>query len=230
MSIGTEHLPALRHAVSEAQRSEQSEALRAFDIELCRHYAMTGGQDGARLALESYARRRAEKPGDTSIIAELAPLIDRAKAAGLDLDPLSHASDRKGCVMAADDSQAERCTRCQRPAPPVESFAFLEWEAADEEGNIICPGCLTGGEQRAIDEDAMEMVEALSACARCGKPSPEPGSSESNKWEVVADGLYVCNECLTAEDYLTLAEEADAAGVSDVIAEADRRALEAESD
>jgi hypothetical protein len=43
----------------------------------------------ARQALEAYARRRAETAGDTVIIAELAPLVDRAKAAGLDEDTIT---------------------------------------------------------------------------------------------------------------------------------------------
>lgn len=45
-------------------------------------------REGARLALEAYARRRAENAGDTAIVAELAGLIDRAKAAGLDEDTI----------------------------------------------------------------------------------------------------------------------------------------------
>jgi hypothetical protein len=43
----------------------------------------------ARQALEAYARRRAEAAGDTEMIGELAPLVDRACGAGLDMDTIA---------------------------------------------------------------------------------------------------------------------------------------------
>jgi len=42
----------------------------------------------ARQALEAYARRRAEHAGSTEVIGELAPLVDRARSAGLDMDTI----------------------------------------------------------------------------------------------------------------------------------------------
>jgi hypothetical protein len=72
--------------------------------------------------------------------------------------------------MAANSP--EKCVRCQRPAPPVESDDYLEWEAAGDEGNIICPGCLTGEEvDRMIDEDALTADEAREQADRegCGE-------------------------------------------------------------
>lgn len=47
----------------------------------------------------------------------------------------------------------DHCARCQRAAPDVNSHEFLGWEALNEEGDIICPGCLTGAEVDAIVED-----------------------------------------------------------------------------
>jgi hypothetical protein len=47
----------------------------------------------------------------------------------------------------------ERCSRCRRLAPSPDAVEYLEWEAADDGEAMICPGCLTGGEEQAIDED-----------------------------------------------------------------------------
>jgi len=51
-------------------------------------------QAEVRQALEAYARRRAVDR-DTRIIAELAPLIDRAKAAGLSMDEVGRLAEGK---------------------------------------------------------------------------------------------------------------------------------------
>jgi hypothetical protein len=56
----------------------------------------------------------------------------------------------------------EQCERCRRPAPPWESYEYLEWETtqrADGSVGVICPGCLTLGEENAIAAD-MEQLAA----------------------------------------------------------------------
>lgn len=50
----------------------------------------------AREALTQYARRRAERAGDTEMIGELAPLVDRATAAGLDLEQIALLAEGRG--------------------------------------------------------------------------------------------------------------------------------------
>ena len=48
----------------------------------------------------------------------------------------------------------QNCIRCRRPAPPQDSDAFTEWEAADESGvEVICPGCVTREEETAMVDD-----------------------------------------------------------------------------
>lgn len=53
------------------------------------------------------------------------------------------------------------CARCRRPVPPIDSDEFTAWEAnAEDDGaTMICPGCITGEEQRQMDEDGMEAIE-----------------------------------------------------------------------
>jgi uncharacterized Zn finger protein (UPF0148 family) len=48
------------------------------------------------------------------------------------------------------------CTRCNRPVNEL-SREFVEWEAGPD-GSVVCPGCLTGEEQAAIDADALDMT------------------------------------------------------------------------
>jgi hypothetical protein len=62
--------------------------------------------------------------------------------------------------------QPEYCERCRRPAPAWESDEYVEWEAIelpDGEVGVICPGCITGGEQREILEDAMQDIGQLAS-------------------------------------------------------------------
>ena len=55
----------------------------------------------------------------------------------------------------------QHCARCRRPTPDQLSAEFLEWEALGETGKeVICPGCLTLGEERAIGDDANETAKA----------------------------------------------------------------------
>lgn len=49
----------------------------------------------------------------------------------------------------------ESCSRCRRSAPGIEASEYVSWEV-DEVGALICPGCLTHEEQRAIAEDFVE--------------------------------------------------------------------------
>ncbi len=63
----------------------------------------------------------------------------------------------------------DHCARCQRAAPDVNSHEFMGWEALNEEGDIICPGCLSGAEVEAIEEDMQQtMLEAEEMAEREG--------------------------------------------------------------
>lgn len=82
------------------------------------------------------------------------------------------------------------CRRCRRPAPDQASQEFLDWEAT-EEGYPICPGCLTGREEQAMAEDAMDTLEAIGSPQLPGS-LPAPG----------LDGTYSgsCIVCLNGCD------------------------------
>lgn len=54
-------------------------------------------------------------------------------------------------------TNTEKCERCKRDAPPVDGDEFIYWEALSS-GGLICPGCVTLGEQQATDDDAMNMT------------------------------------------------------------------------
>lgn len=108
--------------------------------------------------------------------------------------------------MTADES---RCMRCRRPNPAA---ALLpgdlpsDWEVVENErgevAGVICPGCITGEEQQAIDEDVMEFAESLKQCARCAKPAPEfpSGLPQEQGWYVLGHGL-VCTDCMRPDDW-----------------------------
>jgi len=67
-----------------------------------------------------------------------------------------------------------KCIRCGRDAPAIESAEFSEWEA-DEDGYLICPGCLTGEERRWVtEEDEATARDAGEAKAR---ELPEEGDA-----------------------------------------------------
>jgi len=71
------------------------------------------------------------------------------------------------------NTAAEYCARCRRPAPDQLSDEFLEWEAdvpPDENGEVkvICPGCVTLGEERGIADDASETAEVAGPRAIAG--------------------------------------------------------------
>jgi hypothetical protein len=57
----------------------------------------------------------------------------------------------------------EQCERCRRVAPSWEADEYVTWEATERaDGSvvgIICPGCLTLGEENAIAAD-MEQLAA----------------------------------------------------------------------
>jgi len=72
------------------------------------------------------------------------------------------------------NTAAEYCARCRRPAPEEASDEFVEWEAdgpPDENGEVrvICPGCLTLGEERGIADDASETSEVAGPGAIAGQ-------------------------------------------------------------
>jgi hypothetical protein len=63
------------------------------------------------------------------------------------------------------------CARCERPNPEPAGSLPLEWEVlTDQSGElgVICDGCITPGEQQAIDQDMMGMESDL--------PEDEPTS------------------------------------------------------
>ena len=72
------------------------------------------------------------------------------------------------------NTPAEYCARCRRPAPDELADEFLEWEASvppDENGEakVICPGCVTLGEERGIADDASETAEVAGPGAIAGQ-------------------------------------------------------------
>jgi hypothetical protein len=103
----------------------------------------------------------------------------------------------------------ERCGRCGLPAPPVEASDYVFWEAIGEDG-VICPGCLTGQEEQAMDDQVMAFRER---CSRCQREAPsatrKPGETTSARvaegwlsFESDAGALIetVCPGCMTDED------------------------------
>jgi hypothetical protein len=58
-------------------------------------------------------------------------------------------------------TDVERCKRCLRLAPPWESSEYTDWEAIDDGQAVICPGCVTGQEQQAMDEDIMDLMDEV---------------------------------------------------------------------
>lgn len=97
------------------------------------------------------------------------------------------------------------CARCRRPAPAEESAAYVDWEAAGPDGvEVICPDCITGGEQQAMDETVAAMERRIArddtrTCVlgdRCPSravvqvvPAVEIASSADN-----IPGLPVCHD------------------------------------
>lgn len=55
----------------------------------------------------------------------------------------------------------EYCQRCRREAPASDGYDYLGWEATDDGEGIICPGCLTLGEETAIEADNTAVLETL---------------------------------------------------------------------
>jgi hypothetical protein len=56
------------------------------------------------------------------------------------------------------------CRRCLRPRPPWNSLASVDWEPIVEEGEVtgvICPGCLTLREERAIRAEQAHLIRRL---------------------------------------------------------------------
>jgi hypothetical protein len=61
----------------------------------------------------------------------------------------------------------QSCARCDRPVPDQLSDEFLDWEALDETGDqLICPGCLTLGEERAVAGEGCATDKAAAAIAQ----------------------------------------------------------------
>lgn len=56
------------------------------------------------------------------------------------------------------DMDIERCVRCGHAAPSVEADDYTLWEASTE-GELICPGCVTGTEETAMAEDMMQLSD-----------------------------------------------------------------------
>jgi hypothetical protein len=56
----------------------------------------------------------------------------------------------------------EKCIRCGRAAPAAGSAEYGEWEK-DEDGYLICLGCLSGEESRWVAEEADETARRQAA-------------------------------------------------------------------
>ena len=103
---------------------------------------------------------------------------------------------------------SDRCLRCRRPAPAIDSDEYAEWEAViDHHGEyvgIICPVCLTAEGEHQMRHDRMESAASLSRCARCGKAAPgfnrEDSIPEDLGWYILDSGL-ICTECMTPGDW-----------------------------
>lgn len=54
---------------------------------------------------------------------------------------------------------SQHCERCRRAAPDEASGDFPYWEALGDGSALLCPGCITGAEQQAFDEEAMQVAE-----------------------------------------------------------------------
>jgi len=67
-------------------------------------YTAVLARERARQALQDYARRRDAAAGSTATIAELAPLVERARAAGLDMDTITELTTRTAAVRDAVDN------------------------------------------------------------------------------------------------------------------------------
>jgi len=115
-----------------------------------------------------------------------------------------HVEPRNGDLT----TMSEHCKRCRREAPPVDAEAYVFWEAADDDGGVLCPGCLTSEELAAIGDDMVATGDFLSRCTRCGKP--QEGRQEFELLGPNADE-FVCNGCLSATDRLALAAQDHAA-------------------
>lgn len=62
--------------------------------------------------------------------------------------------------------------RCEGIAPAWGDPRRIDWEPISDEGDVMCPNCLTGIERHAIDGDAMELAgEALGASLRERPPA-----------------------------------------------------------
>jgi hypothetical protein len=77
-------------------------------------------------------------------------------------------------AMSADPEKT--CIRCGRDAPPVESDEYVAWEA-DEDGYLICPGCLTGEEHRWMDEEDGERARAEAEAQERDLPADQGGDA-----------------------------------------------------
>lgn len=67
--------------------------------------------------------------------------------------------------MKYEPSIESHCARCLRPAPPDDdrSIEALEWTTltyADRDTTgVVCPDCITPGEQQSMDDDVMEFEQ-----------------------------------------------------------------------
>lgn len=61
----------------------------------------------------------------------------------------------------------QRCARCRRPMPPVESDEYSSWEAlGGPDDQVICPGCITLGEENAIRDEMAEVARDIALAER----------------------------------------------------------------
>ena len=54
----------------------------------------------------------------------------------------------------------QRCSRCNRSFPGWDDPEATYWEAFGPDGaELICPGCITGEEQQALDEAEFHIAD-----------------------------------------------------------------------
>jgi hypothetical protein len=99
-------------------------------------------------------------------------------------------------------SDPNRCARCKRTAPPQDSDDFLYWEALGTDGaEVICPGCITGQEQQAMDEQVMDeqMMDEQMMEPTAGSPAHV---TVDDSYRILAQRLVTAE----IEDVLTISE------------------------
>jgi hypothetical protein len=84
------------------------------------------------------------------------------------------------------------------PTKVSDPYDYIHWEVIGPGDAAMCPDCITGEEQQAIDEDAMDLAAQMGSCARCGRSWEV--AADSHQWELVGEEHF-CPGCLTADEH-----------------------------